>query len=131
MCELAGELDLPLEARETIRACMIRTQQLGADFVLQIVVTPVEKMLEDQHPDDDVRRRAEAATPPTLWPPFLTGPGHDFNHGPRPRGACRFCATSRATACAHPATRLRTNCARVVGAEPCPLLWLKDHARAV
>ena len=48
--------------------------------------------------------------------------GRPSQSRPRPRAACRFCPTSRATICAHRATGLRTDSARAVGAAPCPLL---------
>jgi hypothetical protein len=38
-------------------------------------------MLQDQHPDDDLRRRAKPAAPATLRPSLLQALRHDLNHG--------------------------------------------------
>src|SRR5438094_5221244 len=43
-------------------------------------ITPVEQMLEDQHPNDDLRRRARPAAAPTLRPPRLERLRDDLNH---------------------------------------------------
>jgi len=61
------------------RECPI--DQVGADLVLQIVVTSVGQMLQDQHPDDDLRRRARTAAAPTLRPPSFEALSDDLNHG--------------------------------------------------
>jgi hypothetical protein len=55
--------------------------QVGADFLLQVGVTPVEQMLQDQHPEDDLRRRAQTAAAPTLRPAGLERLRDDLNHG--------------------------------------------------
>ena len=55
--------------------------QVGADLVLKIVVAPVEQVLEDQHPQDDLRGRPESTATPTLRPAGFHRLGHGFNHG--------------------------------------------------
>ena len=90
--------------------------QIGADFLLQVVVAPVEQMLQDQHPDHDLRRRAGTAAATTLRPPRFERLRDDLNHGLVLEQRVDLAATSRATVCAHRATdtsnRLRSRCRR-------------------
>ncbi len=55
--------------------------QIGAHLALQIVVAPIEQMLQDQHPQHDLRRRARAPAASTLRPARFHGQGHGLNHG--------------------------------------------------
>ena len=55
--------------------------EIGADLMLQIVVTPVEQMLQDQHPDDHLRRCARTTATPTLRPSCFERLGDDLKHG--------------------------------------------------
>jgi hypothetical protein len=54
--------------------------QIGAHFAFQIVVPPVEQMLEHQHPNDDLGRCPRTTTAATLRPPRFEGLRDDFNH---------------------------------------------------
>src|SRR5262249_9241861 len=54
---------------------------IGANLVLQVVVTPVEQMLQNQHPDDDLRWRARPTASPTRRPARLERLRDDINHG--------------------------------------------------
>jgi hypothetical protein len=55
--------------------------QIGAHLALQVVIAPVEEMLQNQHPDDHIGRRPWPPAAPTLGPTFFERLGHDFNHG--------------------------------------------------
>ena len=55
--------------------------QIRAHFVLQVVVAPVEQMLQHQHPDDDLGRRAGTSAATTLRPPRFERLGDHLNHG--------------------------------------------------
>ena len=45
--------------------------QIGPDFLLEIVVAPVEQVLQDQHADHDLRGRARTPPTSTLRPALL------------------------------------------------------------
>ena len=55
--------------------------QIGADLVLEIVVAPIEQMLQNQHPQHDLGRRAGTTAPPTLRPARFQRLRHRLNHG--------------------------------------------------
>ena len=54
--------------------------QIGAHLALQVVVAPVEQMLQHQHPDHDLRRRAGTAATATLRPTSFECLRDDLNH---------------------------------------------------
>jgi hypothetical protein len=55
--------------------------QIRADLALEIVIAPIEEMLQDQHPQHDVGWCPRASTPPTLRPARLQRLRHRLNHG--------------------------------------------------
>ena len=55
--------------------------QVGADLAFQVVVTPVEQVLQDQHADDHFRRRARSSATPTLRPARFERVRDNLNHG--------------------------------------------------
>ena len=55
--------------------------QIGADLALEIVIAPVEQMLQNQHPHHDVGRGPRTPAPPTLRPPRLERLRDRLNHG--------------------------------------------------
>ena len=79
----AGNLQNRLGVRHLARidARKRAIHQVGADFLLQVVVAPVKQVLQDQHPDHDLRRRAWTSAATTVRPSCLECLGHDLNHG--------------------------------------------------
>ncbi len=55
--------------------------QIGADLALEIVIAPIEEMLQDQHPQHDVGRCPGAPAAPTLRPARLERLDDRVNHG--------------------------------------------------
>jgi len=96
--------------------------QIGADLTFEIVIAPIEEMLQDQHPQHDIGRGPRASASPTLRPARLERLDDRINHGLVLEQCVDPSATTPATACARRARTLRTDCARAGDAEPCPLL---------
>ena len=55
--------------------------KVRANFVLQVVIAPIEQMLQNQHPNYDLGWRSESPPAPTLGPPFLQCLRDHVNHG--------------------------------------------------
>jgi hypothetical protein len=79
----AGNLQNRLGVRHLARidAGKRAIDQVGADFLLQVVVAPVEQVLQDQHPDHDFGWRAGTSAATTVGPPGLQCLRDDLNHG--------------------------------------------------
>ena len=78
----AGDLQNGLRighfVRIDARECAI--DQVRPDFLLQVVVAPVEEMFQDQHPNHDLRGRPWSPAATALRPPRLERLRHHLNH---------------------------------------------------
>ena len=94
--------------------------QIGAHFVLAIVVAPIELLLEDQHPPHDPRRCA--GTPRRrLCGQRASKPCATVSITASSSNSMSILRNQSGNSLAHPAARLRIDCACADDAEPCLL----------
>src|SRR4029450_13379459 len=66
--------------------------QIGAHLAFQVVVAPVEQMLQNQHADDDLGWRPRPPASPALRPASFESSSDDLNHGPVLQQGCGLVA---------------------------------------